>query len=288
VSFSRKARVMTGAVKFFSQPEISSSRLVITWADDFADLGERVATVLLERLGGQEYAALAPVGYFSLAGVSVESDLVRFPKTVFWYLPSAGLVLLRSDMPLYSWDRFVSSVLDIAQENCHVTELYSLGSIPSFFAHTGPREIIAVSGSPEERDLLTGEGINREMDFETVPGQKPSIKSFVLWSARRRGLRAYNLWLPSPFYLRRAGDPAAVRRTVDFLGRRLGVDIDLGPLDGEVAAQHKALARLRQDKLEVDKAIGVLETNLSLSQAEAEQLAGEVDSYFTGMAGGAS
>jgi len=279
---------MTGAVNFFSHPEISSSRLLVTWADDFADLGERVAVALLDRLGGQEYAALAPVGYFPLAGVSIDADLVRFPQTVLWYLPSAGLVLLRSDMPLYNWHRFVSTLLDIAQENCHVTELYSLGGIPSFFAHTGSREIIAVSGSPEERDLLAGDGVNRDMDFETVPGQKPSINSFVLWSARRRGLTAYNLWLPSPFYLRRAGDPAAVRKAVDFLRRRLGVDIDLGPLDGEVAAQHKALARLRLEKPEVDKAIGVLETSLSLDEVEAEQLAGEVDSLFAGMAGGAS
>jgi predicted ATP-grasp superfamily ATP-dependent carboligase len=118
------------------------------------------------------------------------------------------------------------------------------------------------------------------MDYETPPGQRPTLNSFLLWVAKRRNIAAASLWVPIPFYLVAAEDPQAWRKTVEFLDRRFGLGIDFRDLDEDAARQNEKLAELRSRSSEVDSYIRKLESNLGLTQEENEKLVKEVAELF--------
>ena len=52
---------MTEAVSIFGSSEIAASRLLITWAGDFADLGDRVAMALVDKAGATMVEVVAAI-----------------------------------------------------------------------------------------------------------------------------------------------------------------------------------------------------------------------------------
>jgi len=251
----------------------SSSSLVVGWNEDAGRLGPKVIEYLVRRLGGQEVAEIEPEGYFSLGGVSVENDIAQFPECKLHYCREKGLAFCRSDPPRANWHRFLHSILDVAEACCNAQELYTFGAMISFGPHTAPRELIAVASSPEARALLGSYGLSTEIDYETPPGQRPTLNSFLLWVAQRRGMSGASLWVPIPFYLVGTDDPRAWKRVVEFLDVRFDLGLDLGDLDEEVAGQDEVISQIRDRYPDMDNSIRKLENNLALSQEESEALA---------------
>jgi hypothetical protein len=120
----------------------------------------------------------------------------------------------------------------------------------------------------------------RGMDYETPPGQRPTLSSFLLWVAKNRDIPGASLWVPVPFYLVATEDAAACRKVVDFFDKRLALGIDLSDLDEAVARQNEKLAQIRFGFPEVDSYIRNLESNVALSQEDSEKLAKEIEEYL--------
>jgi len=268
------------AFEIYGEPEIESSSLVVGWSEDAGKLGTRVADYLNKKLGGEEFGEIEPADFFPLWGVSVEDGVAQFPVSKFYWCREKHLVILKSSQPGSEWHRFLNSVLDVAEDYCHAKELYTIGGMVSLAAHTSPRELLAVANSPEMREILSQYDLARGFDYETAPGQRPTLSSFLLWVARRRKVAAASLWVPIPFYLVAAEDPRAWRKTVEFLDRRFGLGIDLGDLDEDVARQDEKIAQLRSRSSEVDTYIRRLESNLGLTEEENEKLVKEVEELF--------
>lgn len=266
--------------KIYEKPELESSCLVVGWSGDAGRLGTKVIDYLNKKLGGKEFGEIEPAGFFSLGGVSVEDDVAQFPESKFYWCPEKYLVTLKSNRPTSDWHKFLDSVLDVAEHYCHAKELYTIGGMVSPAAHTSPRELLAVANSPEMREILSLYDLARDMDYETPPGQRPTLNSFLLWVAKRRNIAAASLWVPIPFYLVAAEDPQAWRKTVEFLDRRFGLGIDFRDLDEDAARQNEKLAELRSRSSEVDSYIRKLESNLGLTQQENEKLVKEVEELF--------
>ena len=266
--------------KIYEKPKLESSCLVVGWGEDAGKLGTKVIDYLNKKLGGKKFGEIEPAGFFSLGGVSVEDDVAQFPESKFYWFPEKYLVTLKSNRPTSDWYKFLDSVLDVAEHYCRAKELYTIGGMVSPAAHTSPRELLAIANSPEMREILSLYELSRDMDYETPPGQRPTLNSYLLWVAKRRNVAAASIWVPIPFYLVAAEDPQAWRKTVEFLDRRFGLGIDFRDLDEDAARQNEKLAELRSRSSEVDSYIRKLESNLGLTQEENEELVREVEEFF--------
>ena len=265
---------------FSGQPELRSPTLIVGWSADASQLGTRVTDCLIRKLGGQPFCVIEPVEFFSLGGVTIENDLVEFPESKFYACPQNDLVVFQSAAPNHEWHKFLNLILDIAQNHCHVKELYTVGGMIALGAHTAPRQFWGTFNSAELKKTLNPYKLSRELDYETPPGGRPTLNSFLLWEAKTRNIPGANLWVPIPFYLVDADDPRAQKTVLEFLNHRLNLRIDFADLDEETRKQDEIMQRMRTEFPEIDKYIGKLESNMRLSEEENEKLVKKVDEFL--------
>lgn len=267
------------SVTVHRKPKLSSPAMIVGWAQDAGKLGVKVIDYLNSQLGCQLLAEIEPLDFFSLSGVVVEEDTARFPESKFYFSREKNLVLLRSEMPTTEWYSFLNTVLDVAERCGDVKEVYSLGGMFSFGAHSTPREMLAIANSEEMKQVLHQYDLASDMNFQSPPGQRPTFSSFLLWVAKRRGIAAAGLWTTVPFYLAAVEDPQSSKKTLEFLNERLDLGVDWGDLDEEIKEQNDKLAQARCDSPEIDSCLRRVENNLGLSEHEIETLASKIEKY---------
>jgi predicted ATP-grasp superfamily ATP-dependent carboligase len=189
-------------------------------------------------------------------------------------------VVFQSDSPSAEWYKFLNSVLDVAEHHCRVKELYILGAMVSFSAHTTPRELLAVVNSAEMKEVLSQYDLARDMDYQTQLGERPTLNSFLLWIAKGRNIPGVSLWVPIPFYLAAMEDAQAQKKVLSFLNERLNLKIDFSDLDQEIREQNEQLARARSRFSQIDDYINRLESNLMLSEEENGELIKKIEDFL--------
>lgn len=261
---------MSGGDPVRESPEgqLRRASMVLGWNEDAGNLGGRVTDYLNRKLAAKRCAEIDPEDYFSLAGVVVKGDVARCPHSEFYICEERHLIVLRSDPPESEWYSFLNTVLDVAERTCDITELYVVGAMVNFGAHTVPRQLFSVVNSPELKAGLARYDLIPDMDYETPPGERPTLNSFLLWIAKARKIRGMSLWVPVPFYLAQGEDPEAEQKVLGFLDERLCLSIDFSDLDREVLEQNEGLARARSSCPEIDDYIGRLERDLMLTDEE--------------------
>ena len=273
---------MTELLKFSSHPELKSPTLIIGWNEDVSDLGARVVDYLTKQLDGQPFCEIELTGFYSLGGVVIENNLVQFPENKFYAFPKNDLLVFMSTSPDHEWYKFFNLVLHLAQNHYHVKELYTIGGMISLGAHTAPRQFTGTLNSPELKEALSSYQLTREIDYKTPPGQKPTLNSFFLWTAKRRNIPGANLWVPIPFYLLSVDDPKAQKRVLEFLNHRLDLHLDFTDLDEDTRKQDEKIERMRNEFPDIDQYISKLESNLRLAEGENEKLVKQVEEYLRG------
>jgi predicted ATP-grasp superfamily ATP-dependent carboligase len=253
--------------------------LIVGWTEDAADLGSGVIDYLTARLGAEELGEIEPEGFFPLGGVAVAGNVARFPESKFYRCAGKGLVVFKSNPPRSEWFRFLNLILDVA-EQCGAGEVYTVGGMVYLGAHTFPRELMALSNSAQMKGRMAGYGLAADIDYESPPGQRPTLNSFLLWAAGRRNIGAASLWVPVPFYLVGARDPLAWQKVIEFLDERFDLGIDLSGIDDEAAAHGARMAELRNGSANIDSYIRKLEGGLGLSPEESEELVRAVEDFL--------
>ena len=271
---------MKDPLKFSWQPELQSPSLIVGWSVDGGKLGAKVTDYLNRKLGGQSFGEIEPVEFSPLGGVTIEDDLVQFPESRFYSCPGKDLVVFKSTPPSYEWYKFLALILDTAEHYCHVKEIYTIGSMISLSAHTAPRELLGTFNSPELKAALSHYNLDAVLDYETPPGQRPTLNSFLLWAAKRRNIPGVSLWVPIPFYLVAVDDPASQMRVLKFLNQRFELGIDFSDLDEEIRRQNQMMAEIRNGFPDIDESIRRLETNLRLSDEESQGLVKEIEKFL--------
>jgi proteasome assembly chaperone (PAC2) family protein len=254
--------------------------MVVGWTMDAGRLGSRVTDYLVSKLGGQAFCEIEPVDFFPLSGVTIANDVVYFPESKFFACSEKNLVVFQSTPPSYEWYRFLNLILDVAQDYCHVREIYNIGSMIALGAHTAPRQFFGTINSTEMKKELSDYSLTREVDYETPPGGKPTLNSYFLWVEKTRHIPGANLWVPVPFYLVSADDPAAYRSVLGFLDDRLGLNLDFTDLDEQSRLQNEKIDRVRAEQPEVDRIISKLERGLRLEEGEGEKLAQDIGNFL--------
>jgi proteasome assembly chaperone (PAC2) family protein len=267
-------------VKIYKEPDLSRSSLVLGWGEDMGNLGLKATSYLNQKLEGQEFAEIEPEDFFPLGGVAIKGNLAQFPKSKFYACQKHELVILQSDSPAAEWYKFLNSVLDVAEHHCKVKELYILGAMVTFSAHTTPRELLAVVNSAEMKEALSQYDLARDMDYQTPPGERPTLNSFLLWIAKGRNIPGVSLWVPIPFYLAAIEDAQAQKKVLSFLNERLELKIDFSDLDQEIREQNEQLTRVRSRFPQINDYINRLESNLMLSEEENEELIKKIEDFI--------
>jgi predicted ATP-grasp superfamily ATP-dependent carboligase len=265
----------SAVTQFHDRPKLQNAVLIVGWKEDASRLAIRAADYLIQGLGCREFGEILPEGFFPMAGVSVEDDVAQFPECKFHGSSQHNLVIFKSNIPRAEWHRFLNALLDAAQE-CGVKEIYTLGAMIAASAHTMPRTLISIMNSEATRMELEPFDVISNTDYETPPGQKPTMSSYLLWLARQRGIAAVNLWVPVPYYLLPVDDPRACKRIVYFFNSKLDLGIDFTMLDAEIAEQNKRIAGLYEKSPEIEALVRRLEVGEGLDGAESEKLAREV------------
>ena len=267
-------------IRIYKRPELRQSCLVLGWGGDIGNLGWKVTDYLNWRLKGEEFAEIEPEDFFYLGGVAIEDNLARFPESRFHVCQEYELVVFQSVSPGMQWYKFLNAVLDVAERHCQTKELYILGTMVSFRAHTAPRELLAVVNSAEMKEVLSRYDLAGDMDYETQPGERPTLNSFLLWIAKGRNIPGVSLWVPIPFYLTAMEDAQAEKKVLGFLNERLNLKIDFSDLDRRIREQNEQLARARSRFPQIDDHISRLESNLMLSQEENGELIKKIEDFL--------
>lgn len=271
---------MTELLKYLSKPHFENPALVVCWESDAGQIGTKVAEELINEFEGYAFCEIDPADFFPMGGVAIENDEVLFPEGTFYAIADHDLVIFSSAIPRSEWYKYLNLIMDVALETCNARELYTIGGMVTLAAHTVSRDFWATFNSMEIKMSLANYQISREMNFETPPGSRPTLNSFLLWIAKQRGLHGANLWIPIPFYLVDGDDPAAQKAILEFLDSRLDLHLNFARLDGEIMRQNERLVRLCQEKPVIDRTIKKLENDIRLSESEHETLVKEVDEYL--------
>jgi len=267
-------------ITIYKEPNLRRSSLVLGWSEDMSNLGRKATGYLNRKLKGQEFAEIGPEDFFSLGGVAIEGNLAQFPESKFYACQKHELVVFQSGSPGAEWYKFLNSVLDVAEHHCRVIELYTIEAMVSFSAHTAPRELLAVVNSAEMKEVLSPYELTRDLDYQTPPGERPTLNAFLLWMAKERNIPGVSLWVPIPFYLAAMEDAQAQKKVLSFLNERLDLKIDFSDLDREIREQNEQLARARSRFPQVDDYINRLESNLVLSEEENGELIKKIEDFL--------
>ncbi len=269
----------SAVTQFYDRPKLQNAALIVGWKEDASKLAISTADYLIRGLGCREFGEISPEGFFPMAGVSVEKDVAQFPESKFYVSSRHNLVIFKSNIPRVEWHGFLNALLDAAQE-CGVSEIYTLGAMIAAAAHTMPRTLISIINSGAIRVELEPFNVISNTDYETPPGQKPTISSYLLWLARQRGIAAVNLWVPIPYYLLPVDDPRACKRIVYFFNSKLDLGIDFTMLDADIAEQNQEIAGLFEKSPEIEALVRKLEVGEGLDGAESEKLAREMAEHL--------
>jgi proteasome assembly chaperone (PAC2) family protein len=267
-------------IKIYKEPDLRRSSLVLGWSEDGGNLGRKATDYLNWKLRGQEFAEIEPEDFFSLGGVAIKGNLAQFSESKFYACQKRELVVFQSDSPGAEWYKFLNSVLDVAEQHCRVKELYIIGAMVSFSAHTTPRQLLTVVNSAEMKEVLSQYDLDRDMDYQTPPGERPTLNSFLLWIAKGRNIPGVSLWVPIPFYLAAREDAQAQKKALSFLNERLDLKIDFSDLDQEIREQNEKLALVRSRFPQIDDYINRLESNLMLSEEENGELIKKIEDFL--------
>jgi proteasome assembly chaperone (PAC2) family protein len=131
--------------------------------------------------------------------------------------------------------------------------------------------------SPEMKLSLSSYNMNNTLNYETPPGQRPTLNSYLLWAARRKNIPAATLWVPVPFYIATSGDPRAELRVLEFFNRKFNLHLAMDDLDEEVRQQNRTISRIRDESADIDNTIRKIETGDTLSAEESQHLASHIE-----------
>jgi proteasome assembly chaperone (PAC2) family protein len=226
-----------------------------------------VIEYLNKKIKSKSFCEIEPVSFFSLGGVAIENNTAQFPESKLYCSERNDLVIFKGSEPRFERYRFLNAILDVAEHYCKVKELFTISSTVAPIAHTSSRRILTIFNQQQLQQKLQGYGLE-DMNWEGPP----AISSYLLWIAQRRGIPGVSLWPEIPFYLAAGEDFQAIKLTLSFLDKRFNLALDLRELDERISDQNIKIDQLREEDSEIDKYIGMLESELSLSEAEQVEL----------------
>jgi len=238
-------------------------------ADHLAADGEVVVSFASDRL--YDYRVNRPI--LSFTDGIIED--IEWPETMI-RLRDAGardLLVLSGPEPNWNWQAFADSVADLAG-GLGVVEQISLGGIPWAAPHPRPT-ILTTTAS--RADLLGGEA-NYPAGLLRVPASAASVLERAV---AERGIPTVGFWARVPHYVAGVYYPAVVT-LLERVARHLGIEVPLGSLVDDSAAQRRHLDAAVEDQPAVAHVVEQLEAiyDSAGELATGEEIATEIERFL--------
>jgi len=258
-------------LEFHNPPEMTAPVLIVafdgwvsagsvgtTATDHIAGGGETVASFLPDRL--YDFRVSRPTATFRDGAL----EEIEWPGLAIRhrFIDNRDLLILTGPEPNWNWPEFAGSVADLCT-TFRVSEQISLGGIPWAAAHTRPTEVVTTASQP---DLLGDESNAPEGELQ-VPA---ALALVVEQQVTGAGIPAVGFWARVPHYIGNIYYPG-VLTLVERVSLHTGIDIPLGSLVDDSAAQRRQLAALMDSRPE---AMRMVERYEELADAQDDASSG--------------
>ncbi len=199
-----------------------------------AEVSSGALQFLVGKLEAKKFASIPIEDFHELSvcrpvAIIKEGRLVelKFPGNHFYYSKgfcSKDFILFQGVEPHLRWNLFVDLLFDLAKD-FEVSEIFTLGGTYDYIPHTYPPMVSALVNHEDLREKVIQAGLG--LTEYTGP---ISIHTFILESARKRGLKAMSLWGHAPQYLQ-TRNMKVVHSVVRSLFHLAEVDMDLTELE---------------------------------------------------------
>lgn len=194
-------------VTYLEKPNLSNPTLVIGF-EGWPNAGEVSSSTLqylIEKLDAKKFASIPIENFYQLSSsrpvaVIKEGRLreLKLPGNHFYYSKppfSKDFILFQGVEPHFHWSLFVDLLFGLA-EKFDVSQILTIGGTYDYIPHTYPPMVSALFNHENLKERVTRAGLG--LTEYTGP---ISIHTFILESARKRGLKALSLWGHAPQYL---------------------------------------------------------------------------------------
>jgi proteasome assembly chaperone (PAC2) family protein len=154
---------------------------------------------------------------------------LKFQGNYFHYVktPSSNdLILFHGVEPHLRWNIFADLIIDLAIE-FNVLQIFTIGGTYDYLPHTYPPLVSALFNYEELREKVVQSGL----DLTEYTGPI-SIQTFILESAKKRGLRAVSLWGHAPQYLQ-TRNVKVIYSVLKRLVALTTIEVDLSELEND-------------------------------------------------------
>jgi proteasome assembly chaperone (PAC2) family protein len=223
-------------ILYIEKPNLNKPILVIGFEGwpNAAEVSSAALQYLVEKLKARKFASIPIEDFHELSvsrpvAVIKEGRLVelKFPGNHFYYskdLDSKDFILFQGVEPHLRWNLFVDLLFGLA-EKFDVSQIFTLGGTYDYIPHTYPPMVSALVNHEDLREKAIQAGLG--LTEYTGP---ISIHTFILESARKRGLKTMSLWGHAPQYLQ-TRNISVVHSVLKSLFRMAGVRMDLSELE---------------------------------------------------------
>jgi proteasome assembly chaperone (PAC2) family protein len=233
--WSDAAQVATGSVLYLART-LDATGFAQIEGDQFYDFSTARPEVTIER-GLVKLLQLPSNSLFYCQNVKADHDLVLF----------------HGIEPHFHWQKFVDTILDLA-DMLKVRRIYALGGLFDNIPHTMEPRISGVVNRAELFEVL------RKYNIEPINYRGPSsLHSFLLNNCTQRNMEAISLWGHAPFYVRVETNPVVCLELVRKLTELIEMEIDLTELIKAGEYLRDMLNRLLADSEELQDYVKKLE-----------------------------
>ena len=261
----------------YGRCNLQSPSLLVAWRHEIGGVAGGVIDFLDRNLNLEMMGEIRLQKFFSFSGVAVTNDIVQFPQSRFYSCHEGNILIFRGDVPNREPYDFSNAILDFAVSHCDVREVYTVGGFVSAMTHLSPRRIFGSVTQPELKMSLSSLNISTDVDYQTPPqGPRPSLSHYLLWTAKRREIPGYSLWVEVPFYLAGLRDLMAIRSILEVLDKKFGLDLDVKELNDEIDKMNAGIEELKSQNPEVNRYLQLMDQGIAISHEEGEILVREV------------
>jgi len=215
---------------YLEKPNLSKPTLVIGFEGwpNAAEVSSSALQYLIEKLEAKRLASIPTENFYQLSSsrpvaVIKEGRLreLKLPGNHFYYSKSRSskdVILFLGVEPHFHWSLFVDLLFGLA-EKFDVPRILTIGGTYDYIPHTYPPMVSALFNHENLKEKVTQAGLG--LTEYTGP---ISIHTFILESAKKRGLEAISLWGHAPQYLQTKNVKvvyAVLRSLIDLTGMKL-------------------------------------------------------------------
>jgi proteasome assembly chaperone (PAC2) family protein len=221
---------------YFEKPNLYKPYLIIGFEGwpNAAEVSSSALQYLVENLEAKKFASIPIESFYQISSsrpvaIVKEGRLMEleYPGNHFYYSKhslSNDLILFSGIEPHLRWTLFADLVLDLA-ERFDVSQIFTIGGTYDFIPHTYPPLVSALFNHEDLREKVVQAGLGL-----TEYNGPISIHTFILETARKRGLKAMSLWGHAPQYLQ-AKNVKVVYSVLKSLVDLTKMEIDLSELE---------------------------------------------------------